>query len=106
MCGIAKGEDLTGHGFELGSSMPDLKNAKLIYLKAILFVLILLTAAALLVHDNPSWRTAVLVALVAWSSARTYYFIFYVIENYVDGEYKFAGVTSFVMYILGVGKHP
>jgi len=58
------------------------------------------SAATLLVLQSPTWRTALLVALVAWASARLYYFMFYVIEKYVDGAYKFSGVTSFVMYVL------
>ena len=37
---------------------------------------------------------------MAWASARLYYFMFYVIEKYVDGEYKFSGVFSFLKYVL------
>jgi hypothetical protein len=28
-----------------------------------------------------------------------YYFAFYVIEHYVDEEYKFSGLWSFIMYL-------
>jgi hypothetical protein len=29
-----------------------------------------------------------------------YYFMFYVIEKYVDPKYKFAGIYSFLKYIV------
>ena len=45
--------------------MPDLKNPKLIYLKAFLFLFILLAAGSLLVLANPQWQTAALVLVVA-----------------------------------------
>ena len=84
--------------------MPDLKNPRLIYLKGFLFLLILLSAGALLILRNPSWETAALVCLVVWASARLYFFMFYVIEKYVDRDYKFAGLTSFVLYLIGAQR--
>jgi hypothetical protein len=86
--------------------MGDLKNPKVIYLKGALFVVMAVLAGALLVVETPTFRTAALVVVVAWASARAYYFMFYVIEKYVDGRFKFAGVTSFVLYVLGRGKTP
>ena len=80
--------------------MADLKNPRWIYLKGWLFLAILATSVALLLIEYPSWRTAALALLIAWSSARFYYFMFYVIEKYVDPNYRFAGITSFVMYLL------
>ena len=45
-------------------------------------------------------RQALLVGLVAWSAARLYYFMFYVIEKYVDPQFKFAGIGAFVLYLI------
>jgi hypothetical protein len=71
-----------------------------IKLKGILFLLIGVTAAVLVFLDNPKWQTALLLALAIWSFCRFYYFAFYVIEKYVDPNYKFSGLISFVKYLL------
>jgi hypothetical protein len=70
------------------------------YLKGALLLLILLSSAGLLLADMPSWRTGVLLALLVWASARLYYFLFYVIERYIDSSYQFSGVLSALSYIL------
>lgn len=80
--------------------MADLKNSKLIYLKGWLFLAILVVSICLLLNDSRSWRAAGLVLLIVWSSARFYYFMFYVIEKYVDSDYRFAGIMSFLAYLL------
>ena len=80
--------------------MRDLTNAKLIYAKGFLFLLCGLLAGAALVFDNPGLRTVLLLALCVWCFARFYYFCFYVIEHYVDPTYRFAGLWSFVRYLL------
>ena len=84
--------------------MADLKNPKLIYLKGWLFLAILVVSIALILLETASWRIAGLILLVAWSSARFYYFMFYVIEKYVDPNYRFAGVMSFLKYMFGKKK--
>ncbi len=80
--------------------MTDLQNPKLIYAKGWLFLAILATSIVLVLLDTRSWRVAVLVLLIVWSSARFYYFMFYVIEKYVDPSFRFAGITSFLRYVL------
>ncbi|RKZ40173.1 MAG: hypothetical protein DRQ49_09240 [Gammaproteobacteria bacterium] len=80
--------------------MTDLKNPKLIYLKGFLFGAIVLCSSIILFSIYPSWQTAVLIALISWASARAYYFMFYVIEKYVDSNYKFSGVFSFIQYFI------
>jgi uncharacterized membrane-anchored protein len=79
----------------------DLKNPKLIWLKGVLFGMILAVSSALIVAMTRDWLVAGLVALVAWSAARGYYFMFYVIEKYVDPGYRFAGVWEFVKHAVG-----
>jgi hypothetical protein len=69
-----------------------------IKIKGILFLMMGVLAAALILLDNPNWRTAVLLAVAVWSFCRFYYFAFYVIEKYVDPTYKFSGLMSFIKY--------
>ena len=80
--------------------MADLQNPRLIYLKGFLFLAIVACSCAMLFLSAPSWQTGVLLVLVIWGSARAYYFMFYVIEKYVDSRYRFSGVISFVKYML------
>lgn len=83
----------------------DLKSPTLIYLKGALFLFILAISAGLILILAPDWRIAALLALVIWSAARLYYFMFYVIEKYVDPTHKFAGIFAFVQYMLaGKGR--
>jgi len=80
--------------------MQDLTNPAWIKVKGLLFLLIGLVAAALIVLENPTWQTALLLVLAIWSFCRFYYFAFYVIGKYVDPTYKFSGLLSFVKYCL------
>ena len=80
--------------------MSDLQNPQIIYAKGFLFLLCGLISAALLVIDSFQWKTAVLLSLCVWSFCRCYYFAFYVIENYVDSEFRFAGLLDFMKYIM------
>ena len=59
-----------------------------------------LLASALLILEKPTLQVAFLLAIAIWSFARFYYFAFYVIEHYVDPGYRFAGLWSFVRYLL------
>ncbi|MEN8127712.1 MAG: hypothetical protein ABFR90_07885 [Planctomycetota bacterium] len=80
--------------------MTDLKNKKLIYLKGFLFVFGGIIASLIILMDHPSWKVAAMLAVAVWCFCRAYYFVFYVIEHYVDSNYKFAGLTSFVRYLF------
>lgn len=74
--------------------LGDLKSKKLIVLKGLLFGVCLLLSAVALLLQNLSWQTAVLIALLVWSSARFYYFLFYVLQNYVDPSLKYDGLWA------------
>jgi hypothetical protein len=78
--------------------MTDISNPKLLYAKAGLFVLGGVMAAGVILLDSPSLRTATLLALSIWCFARAYYFAFYVIEHYVDGEFRYAGLGDFFVW--------
>ena len=80
--------------------MADLKNPKAIYAKGFLFLFNGVFAATLLILEHPTLKTAALLAIAVFCFARFYYFVFYVIEHYVDGRYKFAGLWSFVVYLF------
>ena len=78
----------------------DLKSARLMYLKAVLFLIAGTAAAAGILVESPSLRTAFLLGLAIWSFCRLYYFAFYVIEKYIDPSYRFAGLSSLLLYLL------
>jgi hypothetical protein len=80
--------------------MADLSNRKLIYLKGFLFLAGILLSALIILLEHPQWKVAVLLGIAIWCSARFYYFVFYVIEHYVDDRYKFSGLVSFIRYLL------
>jgi hypothetical protein len=80
--------------------MADITNPRLIYAKGFLFLLGGLLASALLLAEQPTLKVAALLAIAVWCFARFYYFAFYVIEHYVDPGYRFAGLWSFVRYLL------
>jgi hypothetical protein len=80
--------------------MKDLTNPKLMWVKGILFLIIGLTSATLLVVEAPTLKIALLLALTIWSFCRAYYFAFYVIEKYVDPQFRFAGLWSVMRYLV------
>jgi hypothetical protein len=91
--------------------VADLTNPRLIYLKGFLFLLTGLLASALLVAECPTLKVILLLAVAVWAFARFYYFMFYVIEHYVDPGYRFAGLWAFACYLLrrkppGPREHP
>lgn len=79
--------------------MQDLTSPVLIHLKGWLFLAILVFSIALLLFQLTSWESVLLLVLVVWSSARFYYYLFYVIENYIDAEYRFSGVLSALRFM-------
>lgn len=80
---------------------PDLIKPKWMYLKAIGFVLIAFLCAIGLLLRSMSFETGVLILLLMWASARAYYFCFYVIERYIDPEFRYSGIGSALGYMFG-----
>lgn len=78
----------------------DLTSRRAILLKGWLFLLLGLLAGGSLLALNFSWQNAALLAIALWAFCRWYYFMFYVIEHYVDPTFKFAGLGSFVRYLI------
>ena len=77
--------------------MTDLASKKWIVAKGVMFALIAVMSAGLILLELPSARVAVLLALLAWASARFYYFLFYVLERYVDPTMRYAGILDLLL---------
>ncbi len=84
--------------------MPDLTNPRVIKLKGLLFLFLGLFSAALLLADRPTLRHGILLVISIWGFCRFYYFAFYVIQHYVDPQFRFAGLWDFARYLLRSGK--
>ena len=80
-------------------SWRNLTHRRVICAKGLLFALGGALASALLLIDSPSFKTAGLLAIAVWCFARFYYFAFYVMQKYVDPEYRFAGLWSAVWFL-------
>jgi hypothetical protein len=78
----------------------DLTSSKWIYTKGFLLLLISLTSAALILIQVPRWDIFALLLICLWASCRTYYFAFYVIQHYVDPDFRFSGLFDFTRYLL------
>ena len=76
----------------------DISSVRVLYAKGFLFLLSGIMASGLLLLETFSLRVAGLLVLSVWSFCRFYYFAFYVIEHYVDDEYRFAGLWQFLRY--------
>jgi len=88
---------------ELPSELPimkELTNPNWIKLKGFLFLLLGMLSAGLLFFEHPTPRAALLLILAIWCFCRFYYFAFYVLERYVDPNYKFSGILSFAWYFV------
>ena len=84
--------------------MKSLTNPKLIKAKGLLFLFLGLLSGLLLFLEHPSPYVAVLLTLAIWSFCRFYYFAFYVIEHYVNSDYRFSGLISFARYLISKGQ--
>ncbi len=80
--------------------LGDLKDARWIIAKGLMFLLAGVMASGLLLVEIPTLRAVVLLGLAIWCFCRCYYFAFYVIEHYIDDTYKYAGLWSAVVYLL------
>ncbi len=84
--------------------MGDIKKVWLLYLNGFLLFLTGFISSLLLVLLNLNFKTIVLLLLAIWGFCRAYYFAFYVIQHYVDPNYKFSGLIDFAKYSLRKGR--
>lgn len=80
--------------------MREIKSKSLIYLKGFLFLLIAVLSSFYVLAPELSFIHTLLFVVSVWSFCRFYYFMFYVIENYVDSNYRFSGIGSFLSYVF------
>jgi hypothetical protein len=80
--------------------VKDLTSPAWIKVKGILFLLLGLVSGTLLFFEKPTVRVALLLVVAVWSFCRFYYFAFYVIERYVDPNYRFSGLLSLARYLI------
>jgi hypothetical protein len=74
--------------------MRELSSKRWIVAKGVMFLALAAMAATLLFLEAPSFRVTLLIALLAWASCRFYYFLFYVLQHYVDPELRYAGLIA------------
>ena len=79
--------------------MRDLKSRKLILLKAGLLVSLGAASGALLLSGKFSLLNVALLVIAIWAFCRAYYFAFYVIEHYIDGDFRYSGLISALTYL-------
>ncbi len=85
--------------------MANLTNPRAIWFKGGLFVALGLMSAGLLIARLADLSSIALLAIAIWAFCRAYYFAFYVIQHYVDPNYRFAGLLDFLRYAL-LGTQP
>lgn len=79
--------------------MADLKSPRLIVAKGIMFAAISFMSVYIILDEYRSLKLAVLLCLLVWASCRFYYFLFYVLEKYVDPRLRYAGIVDLVTRI-------
>jgi len=75
-----------------------------IWIKGTLFLLMGFLSAGILLVKHFSIFNAFLLLVSVWSFCRFYYFAFYVIQNYVDDRFRYAGLLDFFLYWVGWTK--
>jgi hypothetical protein len=80
--------------------MRDLTTPRTMKSKALLFLFLGFLSATLLLLDRPTLRTATLLTLTIWAFCRCYYFVFYVLEHYIDPARRYSGLFSLARQIL------
>lgn len=82
----------------------DITDPRWLYAKGGLLVALGLLAGGLILLERPSVKVALLLVLAIWAFARAYYFAFYVIEHYIDPNYRFSGLVSLARHLAGRGS--
>ena len=83
--------------------MGDLTSRKLIVAKGLMFLAIAAVSAYLILSELPSIRIAALLLLLVWAACRFYYFLFYVLERYVDPRLRYSGLWALLSELLKRG---
>ncbi|OYP36662.1 hypothetical protein [Rhodopirellula sp. MGV] len=76
----------------------DLPSAGLIWFKGGLFAFLGVLSGIVLITRLSQWWDALILAICIWSFCRAYYFAFYVVEHWIDEDFKFSGLSAFATY--------
>lgn len=82
----------------------DLKTKSAMFFKVVLFLMILVLSIILNLTESNVYLKLLSIVMIMWSSSRIYYFMFYVIEHYLDRDYRFSSIYSCVCYLLKAKK--
>jgi hypothetical protein len=80
--------------------MSNIEDPRLLWIKGGLFVLLGCIALSIVAIQSGSVQVVVASVISIWAFCRAYYFAFYVVEHYIDGRYRYAGLTSLLNYYL------
>ena len=76
--------------------MPDIQSKRLIVVKGLLFLIVVVGASVGIICYSTRLAVIGLVLILIWASARFYYFLFYVLEKYVDPNLKYTGIFDMI----------
>lgn len=76
--------------------MSDIRSPTLLYAKGAMMLAVGVLAAVLLLLRHPEPMTGLLLAVSVWGFCRAYYFVFYVIDHYIDPGSRHAGLLAFL----------
>lgn len=77
----------------------DIKSPTWLLIKGLLFLVSGILAGALLLVERFTVQNLVLLGIVVWSFSRLYYFMFYVVTHYIDDQFRFSGIFSFLQWL-------
>jgi hypothetical protein len=80
--------------------MTDITSKKLIVLKGTLFLLIVISSSMVILIKQPTLMAVLALCVLIWASARFYYFLFYVLERYVDPSLRYSGLLALLSALL------
>jgi len=78
----------------------DITSPRLLKFKGLLFLVLGLISGFLLLAPVFTWTNLVLLGLCLWSFCRAYYFCFYVMQHYVDKNFRYAGLWHLFRHLV------
>jgi len=78
----------------------DIQSKRLLHIKGFLFLFLGLLAAGALLFESHNLRTLLLLLITIWAFCRFYYYLFYVLEKYIDRDQKYAGILDALKFAL------
>ena len=61
-----------------------------------LFLVIVVVSSTLLLWRTPELSSVLLLGVALWAACRCYYFAFYVLQHYVDPEFRYTGLWDLI----------